>query len=305
MNILITGSDGFVGKNLKEYFQTTTTHIVKSPSYKVLDLRDSVKVKNYLSKNKFDIIIHSATVLQNDKTYIDNVCEENLRMFFNIYQFKNKKTILINLGSGSEFNRDDWIPKMANSYLGQNIPTDGHSLSKYITAQFISNSNDNNLYHLRIFGIFGKYEDYLYKFISNSIVKILLDLPIVINQDCKYHYLYITDFCKIVEKLINLRPNDKIINTVPPKYIKLTEIVKIIYKITGKEENIKILKNNFGKEYTGSNKELSMFFNDFTKPEKSIEELICFYKKRIPKIKKDLAKIKNDKFLSYAKKINK
>ena len=303
MKILITGAEGFVGKNLVHYLKKQ--YDVRAPSIKALDLRDSERVKKYLYSNKFDVIIHSATVLQKNKSYNNTVCEENLKMFFNLFEFKKKNTLLINLGSGSEFNRDNWIPKMKNSYLGKHIPSDGHSLSKYITAKFISQSNNKTLYHLRIFGIYGKYEDYLYKFISNTIVKMLLNQKIIINRDVKYHYLYVQDFCKIVEKIFLTKPPIRIFNVVPPKAITLTEITKLISKILNKPYPINILKDGYGKEYTGSNTEVNKIFNEFTSTEESIINLVKFYKRKIKVIKSNINKIKKDDFLSYAKKINK
>jgi UDP-glucose 4-epimerase len=303
MNILITGTDGFIGKNLKNYFKNSK-HIIFSPTIKTLDLRHSEKVKRYLDNCKVDVIIHSATVLQKNKKYIDSVCEDNLRMFFNLYEFKTKNCILINLGSGSEFNRKNWIPVMKNKYLGKNIPSDGHSFSKYISARFIEKSTDETLYHLRIFGIFGKYEDYLYKFISNTIIKQLLSVPIILNQNARYHYLHIEDLCRIIEELIKVRPIDKIINVTPKDKIELVNIIKIIQKLIPNNNSVKIIKKGFGKEYTGSNEELLKFYNSFTTPEKSILELIKFYKNKLSVIKKSLYKIKKDNFLKYAKTIN-
>lgn len=304
MNVLITGTSGFIGKNLKNYFKNSK-HTIFSPTEKTLDLRNSKKVKRYLDNREIDVIIHSATVLQKNKKYIDTVCEDNLRMFFNLYEYKNKNCILINLGSGSEFNRKNWTPLMKNQYIGKNIPSDGHSLSKYISARFIEKSNDKTLYHLRIFGIFGKHEDYLYKFISNTIVKQLLSIPIILNQNAIYHYLYIEDFCKIIKEIIKVKPRDRVINVTPKYKIELVNIVNIIQKFIPNNNSIKIIKKGYGKEYTGNNKELLKFYVSFTNPEKSILELIKFYKKKINGIKKTLYKIKKDNFLKYAKTINK
>lgn len=303
MNILITGTNGFIGKNLKNYFKNSK-HVIFSPTEKKLDLRHGEKVKRYLDNTKIDVIIHSATVLQKNKEYIGTVCEDNLRMFFNLYEYKDKNCILINLGSGSEFNRKNWTPLMKNKYIGKNIPSDGHSLSKYISARFIEKSNDNTLYHLRIFGIFGKHEDYLYKFISNTIIKQLLSIPIILNQNAIYHYLYIEDFCRIIQELIKVRPKDRIINVTPKDKIELINIINIIQKFIPNKNLVKIIKKGYGKEYTGSNKELLKFYDSFTNPEKSILELVKFYKNKIRGIKKNLLKIKKDDFLKYAKTIN-
>ena len=56
---------------------------------------------------------------------------------------------------------------MRENYFGSFIPNDPHSFSKYIQSKYIEKNNNDHLYHLRLFGIFGKYEDYRYKFIEN------------------------------------------------------------------------------------------------------------------------------------------
>ena len=60
MKILITGTNGFIGKNLIEYFKTREEEIY-CPKRQQLNLLDSDYVFEYLNNNKFDLIIHSPT----------------------------------------------------------------------------------------------------------------------------------------------------------------------------------------------------------------------------------------------------
>ncbi|MEK9169440.1 MAG: sugar nucleotide-binding protein, partial [Patescibacteria group bacterium] len=57
--ILVTGSTGFIGKNLTEQLQLS--YDISSPTSKQLNLLDENQVKKYLLKNKFDIVLHCAT----------------------------------------------------------------------------------------------------------------------------------------------------------------------------------------------------------------------------------------------------
>ena len=57
---------------------------------------------------------------------------------------------------------------MRESYFGRHIPTDIYGFSKYVIAKDIE-SVRRNIYNLRVFGIFGKYEDYKRRVISNNI----------------------------------------------------------------------------------------------------------------------------------------
>jgi UDP-glucose 4-epimerase len=303
MNILITGTQGFVGKNLKEYFKKNKDQIL-SPLEKDLNLTDPVSVKNYFNNNNIEYIIHSASTEPRNKQYPKDVCEKNLKMFFNILKYKSKDSNMINLGSGSEYSRAYWIPQMKEEYFDQHIPEDGHSYAKYIISKTIELSN-NKITNLRIFGIFGKYEDYTNKFISNCIVKNLCGLPIKINQNVIYDYIYIKDFCRIVEYLINNKTTNSTMNVTPTDSIDLVSINSYIQSILSINSSIEIMNEGYGKEYTGSNSTLLRNLGnfDFTPIKKSIEELINYYKENMSLINQDA--LIEDKFFEYAKSINK
>lgn len=304
MNILITGVSGFVGRNLKEYFEKNKIYNVISPTENELNLTNSNQVKDFFSKNQIHCIIHSATVLQINKQYNSDVCEQNLKMFFNLYRYKTKNAKLINLGSGSEYAREHWMPDMSENFFDNSIPEDSHSFSKYVMSKFIDSSDDNNLIHLRIFGIFGKYEDYRFKFISNCIAKNLMDIPIVINQNAVYDYLFIDDFSKIVEKLIDIESEIRILNVTPSKSSDLISINNQIQKVLNLDNGFEVLHSGFGVEYTGDNSNLLDCIGsyDFMTIEKSIKILVEYYLENKYLINK--ADLLEDKFLDYAKKIN-
>ena len=75
MKILITGSNGFIGGNLKDFFLKKNYNTL-TPKRDELNLLDKDLVKNYLINNKFDIVIHSAVTLES--------VDQNLDMYFNI-----------------------------------------------------------------------------------------------------------------------------------------------------------------------------------------------------------------------------
>ena len=60
MNILITGCEGFVGKNLVNLF-LSDGYRVFNPTVTELDLTNFDSVSRYFDKNVIDVIIHSAT----------------------------------------------------------------------------------------------------------------------------------------------------------------------------------------------------------------------------------------------------
>ncbi|MDD5449032.1 MAG: NAD-dependent epimerase/dehydratase family protein [Candidatus Omnitrophica bacterium] len=304
MSILITGSGGFVGRNLVELF-LKDKYSVLSPSKDELDLTNPNEVGKYFKKNHIETIIHCATTSRNGTSYPVNTCENNLRMFFNIERHMTPSMKMINLGSGSEYSRSHWYKKMSEEYFGKYIPEDSHSYSKYLISKYIQDTNSENLICFRIFGIFGKDENYRYKFISNSIVKNLLGMPIVINQNVIYDYLYSNDLYKIVVYFVNNKTKEKIFNITPTESIDLLTIAGLVNKVSDHKCEIRVLNPGVGVEYSGDNKRLISEIGkfQFTTYERAIADLSGHYKKI--KNTLDVNAIKEDLYLNYAKELRK
>ncbi len=304
MNILITGSKGFIGRNLAELFPQNK-YTILSPLKDELNLAKSDDVDKYFKNNRVEAIIHSATTSIDGKSYPPETCENNLRMFFNLWKHASPSIKMINLGSGSEYARSYWHKKMPEEYFGEHIPEDSHSYSKYLISKYIRDTNAKNLICLRIFGIFGKYENYRYKFISNAIVKSLLGMSIIINQNVIYDYLYITDLYKIIEYFINNKTKNKIFNVTPTESIDLVTIANIINKISGNKTEIQVLNQGIGVEYSGDNKKLLSEIGNFqfTSYEAAIADLYEYYRKNKDVL--NVNAVKQDCYLDYAKELRK
>jgi GDP-L-fucose synthase len=93
--ILVTGAEGFIGKNLVHYLKNSSYEVLY-PTQDQLDLADSVAVKFFFNNNNIDCIVHCATGQVIDKIYEPNVCEINLKMFFNLLNYRKNDSKLIN-----------------------------------------------------------------------------------------------------------------------------------------------------------------------------------------------------------------
>lgn len=301
MKVLITGGEGFIGRNLKEYLALDGSLDIFSPRLAELDLVSAESVSDYLRKMNIDVVIHSATTTPNGKEYPENVCETNLRMFFNLVRCMNGSMRLINLGSGSEYSRGNWQPDMKESFFDAHVPEDSHSYSKYVVSKYIRDRKNLDMVTLRIFGVFGKYEDFRYKFISNAIAKNLMDLPIVINQNVVYDYLYIDDLCRLVRHFIFNSPRRRDYNLTPSDSIDLLGIAKIVNEIADRKSPVKVLNDGMGTAYTGNNDRLLREIGGyrFTSYSDSIADLYRFYKGLKAQI--DKSSLLDDQFLKYAK----
>ena len=269
MKILITGTNGFVGRNLREYFQDRYTDVY-GPKRQELDLLDSPAVSRYLFQHSFDIVIHCAVTTTS--------VEQNLRMYFNIERCSGSFGRMLCVGSGAEYDMNNYIPKMKEEYFGRHIPGDIYGFSKYIIAKDIA-CNPGNIINLRLFGIYGKYEDYRRRFISNNICRALCNLDISINKNTFFDYLYVNDFSRIVEMFINKDAQERSYNICTGKPIELLTLAKIIQEVDGRGLPITIKEEGFKKEYSGDNTQFLQEYGefDFTQPEQAIEELYRWY----------------------------
>lgn len=297
--VFITGSSGFIGRNLKEYLQKN--YKVFAPTHRQLDLLDVDKVRKYIIKNKIDVILHCALVGGGKEDLgMKDIVHSNLRVFFNIVRNSQFVEKIIYFGSGLEYDKNRPLKSIKEEDFDKKIPTDAYGFYKYVCAKYSENSK--NIYDLVLFGVYGKYEDYLYRFISNSIIKNLLKMPISINKNVFFDYLYINDLAKIVEHFITHKPKYKIYNVTTGKKTDLVSIAQLINSISNFKSKINILNKGLNNEYTASNKRLLKEIKSFqfTPHKLAFAELYNWYKKRVNII--DVDKIKQDPHIKFLKK---
>lgn len=210
LKILLTGGSGFIGKNIRESFLNDKYFLV-APTRSELDCSDDNSVEQYFKKNSFDAVIHAAAKPgHRNAPDTQNLFYLNSRMIFNLLKYKDSFGKFINLGSGAVYDMRHYLPKMNEDYFGTHIPKDEHGYNKYIFGKLLPCLE--NVYDFWIFGIFGKYEDYAIRFISNSICKSIFDLPITLRQNRKFDYLYINDLMPILDHFIEHNPIEKAFN---------------------------------------------------------------------------------------------
>ena len=182
MNILLTGGSGFIGKNIIESYLNKRYNII-APRHSELDLTSQSDVDLFFTSHDIDVVIHSAVKPghRNAKDTSDLFYVNN-RMFFNILHNEHRFKKMIYLSSGSVYDmaRQN-LNKVNEDFIGNSIPLDEHGFYRYTTSKYIELAK--NIVELRIFSIYGKYEDYAIRFISNAICKAIYDLPITIKQN--------------------------------------------------------------------------------------------------------------------------
>jgi GDP-L-fucose synthase len=276
VRILITGANGFLGKHLREYLVDRYTLLV--PSHKELDLLDENAVDNFFQTHKIDVVIHTALVGgSREEEAAESALEQNLRMFFNIVRNKKHFKKMIHCGSGAEYDKRFPIAGVKEEDFDKRVPADEYGFSKYLCSKYIENSE--GIVCLRIFALFGKGEDYRYRFISNAMCRNIFGLPITMRQNVYFDYIYIKDFVRIVEYFINNKAKHKFYNIGTGKRVNLKTIARKINAMADKESKIIIKSKGLNNEYSCDNErllnEISGFkFTDF---DTYMKELYVWY----------------------------
>jgi GDP-L-fucose synthase len=263
MNIFITGSNGFIGTHLKEYLQNNyIDYILFTPSSTELNLYDEEAVDRYIFGNNIDIIIHLANRGGGRDTIdMKNITEYNLRIFFNIVKHEKNVQKIISFGSGAEYAKHKPIIDAKEEDYLEEQPLDEYGFYKSITSKYIEKSN--NIVQLRIFGTYGEYENYRFKFISNAIVKNLLNLPIVINKNVFFDYIYIDDLVKMIDWFIHNESKEKIYNITTGKKVDLVSLANLVNETSDFKSEINVLNDGLNNEYTSNNKRILKEIGEF------------------------------------------
>lgn len=290
--ILLTGGSGFIGRNILESYLSQKYDIV-APRHTEVDIADTESVDNFFKDKKFDVVLHTA-VKPGHRAALDksNLFYTNIRMFENLERNKDKFGKFINFGSGAVYDVSKNNSGVSENDIYKNMGVDDHSFTKYVVHKQIDNLP--GFVDLNIFGIFGKYEDYSIRFISNAICKSLFNLPITLRQNRRFSYLYVNDLPKILDWFIENDTKYKSYNIVPDTHTNLADIAYAVSKVSGNKD-IKIANDGYGLDYYGSNARLKNEFKDvyFTPMETAIAELYDWYRKNINLI--DKQKLTKDK----------
>jgi UDP-glucuronate 4-epimerase len=297
MNILVTGSAGFIGfsicekllkinkikkifgiDNLNNYYSSKLklkrTSILlgnKKFLFKKIDLIDNFSLNKFFKDHKIDVVINMAAQAgvrysyDNPKSYIYS----NIKGFQNLLEclekFKIKKCIFAS--SSSVFGDSKKYPLKETMNLN---PKNIYSLSKQnneILAKIYSNFIKTQFIGLRFFTIYGEWgrpDMFILKYIMSSVKKKNFELY---NYGNHYRdFTYINDAVGLVEKILfkKFNKNFLIFNICSSRPIKILKIIKEINKYVLPPKIImKPLQKADVYKTHGSNKKIISFFKSF------------------------------------------
>lgn len=228
MKVLITGSNGFIGKNLK-------THLREKETIEIIEFdKDDSFEKIEKNINDIDFIFHLAGV--NRPQTVEEFYEGNSDL--------TKKIV--------DLIKDKDIPLLVTSSIHA-LKDNDYGKSKKIAEEYIQ-ENLKKYYIVRLHNVFGKWCRPNY----NSVVatfcyNIANDLDIAINDEAAaLDLIYIDDVCYEFERILNGNaPSEQIagICYINPRYnVTLGYIAKKLYEF--KESMNSIYVPNTGDEFT-------------------------------------------------------
>ncbi|MFH1620275.1 MAG: NAD(P)-dependent oxidoreductase [bacterium] len=288
MKILLTGGSGFIGRNLLES-PLVRKYEIAAPRHSELDLLDEDAVRNFLKNGHFDFVIHGATKPgHRNAKEPGKVLSENTRMFFNLARNPEFFKKMLVIGSGAIYDMRHYLPKMKEDHFDAHVPADEHGLCKYVCGKYMEKAD--NIIDLRVFGIYGKHEDYAIRFISNMICKAIFDLPLTVKQNRRFDYIRVDDLSPVIEHFLENEAGHKAYNVTPDKSVELTELAQKVLAAAGKDLPIKVVQPGLGLEYSGDNSRLKSEMKgfSFTPYEPAIKELYSWYEANKSSIKKEL-----------------
>jgi GDP-L-fucose synthase len=259
-NILITGGEGFIARNLARLFKENTDHCVYNPSKKDLNLLNPNQVKTTIDSFKPNIIIHTAIKggTTNDKDSLQDTAD-NITMYENLMSFAPEEVAIFNIGSGAEFDRKDDIDCALEDDLDKSFPIDPYGLAKNIITRKTLKDTRGSVF--RIFGCFN-HDDKPFRFIKKCILNIKEGNPITIYQNRLMDFFYIDDVFTVINNHI---PSDHYIgryhlNLVYEDKYSLLDIAFMILHAANKRDHMVIIEQEgMGNAYTGDGMKLKYY----------------------------------------------
>ncbi len=272
MNILITGSAGFIGFHLAKKILNSTKHNVigvdninnyysiklkyqrlrilkknKKFIFKKINIENKKNLDSFLKNKKIDIIYHLAAQagvrysLVNPESYL----KSNITGFFNILEFAKNNNIkkMIYASSSSVYGDQPKFPIKENFNTNQkNL----YAVTKYFNeklAQLYFENFKLNLLGLRFFTVYGEWgrPDMLYFKYLNALKN--NETITLYNKGNHYRdFTYIADVIEMMLKIKNFNNKhytNKIFNICSGKSINLIKYLKEIETLYGKKCKIK------------------------------------------------------------------
>lgn len=221
MNILVTGSKGFIGKNLIHY-------INDNYDFKVIEFSKNEDLRSLENKlMESDFIIHLAAVNRPKDKKLFHEINVNLTQYICDILIKNSLNIPIIFSSSTQYNLENDYGK--SKLEAENI------------LQRFSIQNKNPIFIFRLPGVFGKWARPNYNSVVSTFChNIANGKEIIINDpNKKINLVYIDDVVKAFCDLLKKETNGFSYQKVDPEYkITLKDLADKIKRFSNQRKNL-------------------------------------------------------------------
>jgi GDP-L-fucose synthase len=278
-HILITGANGFIGRSLVEALNARpmadelgrrdSRYRVTACGRNALDLENADAVKEYLSQQRVDVVIHTTVYDSNSPVVQRNAqccLDKNMRMFMNLLRNKNRYERLIYFGSVSEVEQRYRRLHMSEEYIvGCPPPSDPYGFSKYLMNRL---ARDETVTNVRLFGVFGQYDDWRYRVIPNLCAQALYFDKLVLKRNAIHDFMCIDDLVRALKCLLDSlesrqQTQESGINICPSSPTTFYHLAEIVREVSGRDLQIEC-PTDCHHMYSGSNTKFLRRFPDFT-----------------------------------------
>lgn len=229
--ILITGGNGFVGKNLFFFLNKKNIYKIYRPSSSKFDLSNLNVYKNILINFQPNIIIHLAartkpTILtkKEDRLQFKNTILPVINLV-NCLKYCSQLEKIIFFGSIEEYG----LSKLPFTEKQKPIPVSSYGIAKIKALKYVKSKIKNNKYNyiwIRPSLIFGK-KDNRNRFLGSLFYALKYKKKIKVNINYQIRdFIYIYDLCRVIEFLIIKKTKIKgnILNITAENWINLNSI---------------------------------------------------------------------------------
>jgi len=257
MNILITGANGFIGKNLCEHLINNDFKIMAIVKRKNKDLPKSFKVinrnikdlkksdLNKIKKFKPEVVLNLAW--KGIPNFSLRNCVENLEMHINfvnkLIEISSIKKIIM---TGSCW---EYIDNIGRCVEGKIVKPKSYFIwsknSIHDYYKIISKIHNINLVWFRIFFVYGKYQR------KNSLIPSIIsslkyfEKPLILNSSNKNDFIYIDDVCRAIMAAIKKKNINGTFNIGSGNTISVEGIYnKILLKMNLNKKIFQLSKKN-------------------------------------------------------------
>lgn len=272
MKILITGATGFIGTELINHLSNKKldifgiSHTKNSDNIKKISLNNPKELNQFMSKNNFDVVIHLASMIQNDTPLkmFDSNCKATINLLESCVKNGIKKFIFSS--SHAVYGKTNYLP------IDESHPTNpmtNYGITKLICEQIIQmysifySIKMINLRFTSIYGINQSKTTIIPKIISSALENNTINLNNYKNGFQVMDLLHVKDACMAIELACKSSNQSNVYNIASGNPITIDEIANNISKLTKKNfykiKKINTETNHFFYDISKSKKELKFF----------------------------------------------